>query len=127
MTIILDSSAMLALLRDESGADVVAAAMPKAVMCAVNVAEVAERLCRDFAQEAVRRSLELILPITIAVDKELAIAAGFMRNVTMNAGLSLGDRFCLALGAKMNVPVLTADRAWLKIASAIGVEVQLVR
>ena len=127
MTIILDSSAMLALLRDESGAEVVAAAMPKAVMCAVNVAEVAERLCRDFEQEAVRKSLELILPITIAVDKELAIAAGFMRNATMNAGLSLGDRFCLALGAKMNVPVLTADRAWLKIASAIGVEVQLVR
>lgn len=127
MTVVFDSSAMLALLRDESGADVVAAAMPKAVMCAVNVAEVAERLCRDFEQEAVRRSLELILPITIAVDKDLAIAAGFMRNATIKAGLSLGDRFCLALGARMNVPVLTADRAWLKIASAVGVEVQLVR
>ncbi len=127
MTIVFDASAMLALLRDESGADVVAAAMPKAVMCAVNVAEVAERLCRDFEQEAVRRSLELILPITIAVDKELAIAAGFMRTNTINAGLSLGDRFCLALGARMNAPVLTADRAWLKIANAVGVEVQLVR
>ena len=127
MTIVFDSSAMLALLRDERGANVVSAAMPKAVMCAVNVAEVAERLCRDFEQEAVRRSLDLILPITIAVDKELAIAAGFMRTNTINAGLSLGDRFCLALGARMNVPVLTADRAWLKIANAVGVEVQLVR
>ena len=118
---------MLALLRDESGADVAAAAMPGAVMCAVNVAEVAERLRRDFEEEAVRRSLDLILPITIAVDKELAITAGFMRTATINAGLSLGDRFCLALGSRMNVPVLTADRAWLKIADAVGVEVQLLR
>lgn len=118
---------MLALLRDESGADVAASAMPRAVMCAVNVAEVAERLRRDFEEEAVRQSLDLILPITIAVDKELAMAAGFMRATTINAGLSLGDRFCLALGVRMNVPVLTADRAWLKIAAAVGVEVQLLR
>ena len=127
MTIIFDSSAMLALLRDESGADVVAAAMPGAVMCAVNVAEVAERLRRDFEKGAVQKSLDLILPITIAVDKELAIAAGFMRATTLSAGLSLGDRFCLALGARMNVPVLTADRAWVKISDAVGVEVRLLR
>jgi ribonuclease VapC len=127
VTIIFDSSAMLALLRDEGGADAAAAALPEAVMCAVNVAEVAERLRRDFQEDAVRSSLDLILPLTIAADKELAIAAGFMRAGTLNAGLSLGDRFCLALGARMNVPVLTADRAWLKIADAVGVEVQLIR
>ncbi len=127
MTIIFDSSAMLALLLDERGADEAAAALPGAVMCAVNVAEVAERLRRDFEKEAVQKSLDLILPITIAVDKELAIAAGFMRAKMPFAGLSLGDRFCLALGARMNVPVLTADRAWVKIRDAVGVEVRLLR
>lgn len=40
-------------------------------------------------------------------------------------GLSLGDRACLALGMKMNLPVLTADRAWAKL--DLGVQVNLLR
>jgi ribonuclease VapC len=127
LTSILDASAILALLRSEPGAAAVEAALPGAVMCAVNVAEVAERLRRDFHEGAVRASLELVLPLAIPADRELAIAAGLLHAVTHDAGLSLGDRFCLALAARMQVPALTADRAWLAVESAVGVEVRLIR
>ncbi len=127
MTVVLDASAMLALQLDEPGSDVVAGALPAAVICAVNVAEVAERLCRDFKQSAVSEALKLSLPTVIAVDTDLAIVAGFLQQITRSAGLSLGDRFCLALGRKLALPVLTADRAWANIAGAVGVEVRLIR
>jgi ribonuclease VapC len=127
LTVVLDASAVLAWILDEPGGDAVAAAMPGGVMTAVNAAEVAERLHRDFDEDAVRASLALMLPPTIAADLELALAAGLLTATTRAAGLSLGDRFCLALAQRLGCPALTADRAWLKIADAVGVEVRLIR
>ena len=39
----------------------------------------------------------------------------------------MGDRICLALGRRMGLPVLTADRAWLDAAEALGVTVETIR
>ncbi len=44
---------------------------------------------------------------------------------TREAGLSLGDRACLALGLKTELPVLTTDRAWADL--KVGVSVGLIR
>ncbi len=63
----------------------------------------------------------------IAADDELAISAGLMEPVTRPAGLSLGDRICPALAQRLRCPTLTANRNWLKIADAIGVDVRLIR
>lgn len=67
-----------------------------------------------------------------ALDIEIAIvgpaqAAGAanLRLATRPLGLSLGDRFCLALGLERNLPVITADRAWAGL--DLGVEIQLIR
>lgn len=127
MTVVLDASAMLALQLGETGSKFVEASMPIAVMCSVNVAEVVERLTRDFEEAAVAESLRLSLPSVIAADRDLALAAGFLAGITRGSGLSLGDRFCLALGRQLACPVLTADRAWAKVADAVGVEVRLIR
>ncbi|WP_353217691.1 type II toxin-antitoxin system VapC family toxin [Sandarakinorhabdus sp.] len=127
MTVVFDASAVLALVRGEPGDTRVANAMQSAVICAVNVAEVVERLRRDFAEENVIASLGLVLPPTLAADRELAVAAGLMRAATRSAGLSTGDCFCLALGARLQAKVLTADRKWAEIADQIGVQVQLIR
>jgi PIN domain nuclease of toxin-antitoxin system len=45
--------------------------------------------------------------------------------MTRAAGLSLGDRACLALARERRIPALTADRAWSHL--QLGIEIQTVR
>ena len=40
-------------------------------------------------------------------------------------GLSLGDRACLALALKLNLPALTTDRIWENL--NLSVQVQVIR
>ena len=54
-----------------------------------------------------------------------AVSAAALRAATRHAGLSLGDRACLALALRESAPVMTADRDWLKV--DVGVEVLLIR
>ena len=44
---------------------------------------------------------------------------------TRGAGLSLGDRACLALARRLDVTAVTADRAWLGL--DVGVDVNAIR
>jgi ribonuclease VapC len=60
-------------------------------------------------------------PFTIAD----AILCAWLRQPTRRIGLSLGDRACLALGRRLGLPVLTADREWAAV--SVGVEVRLIR
>ncbi|MEA3060817.1 MAG: hypothetical protein QOJ94_598 [Sphingomonadales bacterium] len=128
MRTVLDASALLAGLLKEPGAARVAEALDAAVMSAVNVAEVAAALARNGAGEReVRSALRAVAVTTLPADEELAIEAGLLRSVTDRAGLSLGDRFCLALARRLGAPALTTDRMWLEVADEIGVEVELIR
>jgi PIN domain nuclease of toxin-antitoxin system len=63
----------------------------------------------------------------VAVDDELALEAALMTTHTRSAGLSLGDRLCLALARRKAVPALTADRSWAEVATPLGVTVELIR
>ncbi len=47
--------------------------------------------------------------------EDLAWDAARLRPLTKQYGLSLGDRACLALAIKLNVPALTADKEWSKL------------
>ena len=123
---VLDSSAVLALLHGEPGADTVFALAPYALLSAVNASEVQARLLRKGADpkkawETVVASVREIVPF----DAALAEAAGSLILKTQPYGLSLGDRACLALALKENAPVYTADRAWAQL--QVGVEIRLVR
>ena len=50
-----------------------------------------------------------------------------VRRLTLERGLSLGDRYCLALARREGVPALTAERRWPEIAAAVGVRVEVIR
>lgn len=68
------------------------------------------------------------LPVTwVEADAELAKMAGHLRAATSEAGLSLGDRFCLALALRDGLPVWTADRQWASIAETTGAKVKIIR
>ena len=126
MAAVLDSSAVLALLWSEPGAENVAASIQNARVSAVNLSEVVARLVdRGMAPADARhaiRGLELRVDV---FDTELAIEAGLLRTATRAHGLSLGDRACLALAARLEAEALTADRAWS--GTDVGVEIRLIR
>jgi ribonuclease VapC len=125
---VLDSSALLAALLSEPGGEVVGPELGNSLMLSVNLAEVAASLrADDNDDEAVREIIDQIAIPFVAADAVLAIDAGLMRTVTDRSGLSLGDRFCLALARRAGLAVLTADRAWSDVAEDLGVTIVQIR
>ena len=132
MAPVLDASALLAHLRDEPGADVVAEAIASgAVISTVNLAEVFSRVADrggDPAKLAAELTRSGLLDGAITVEPFTAadaIDAGRLRPLTRDAGLSLGDRACLALARRLDAPALTADTDWQGVAH--GVELHPIR
>ena len=129
----LDASPVLALLRNEPGAGLVEQVLLSAgaVASAVNWAEVLTRLVEDGedVEGAALRLAGLSVPgATLAVypfDEAQARVAAGLRPATRRAGLSLADRACLALAATLDLPAVTADRAWAQL--QMSVQVRLIR
>lgn len=126
MSIILDSSAVLALLWKEAGAEIVAKSITKSSISAVNASEVITKLVDRGIDDATAAHILLTLGIDIiSFDTPTSILAGQIRRSTKSLGLSLGDRSCIALGILKQTKILTADRAWAKI--DMDVHIELIR
>ena len=124
--VVLDTSAILALLRNERGADTVAGYRGEALVSAVNIAEVAAKLDgQGIPATHWHYALALIDLEVIDFDNRQALAAASLRQPIGIRGLSLGDRACLQLAAMRGLPVVTADRAWAGL--DVGVEVRVIR
>jgi PIN domain nuclease of toxin-antitoxin system len=122
---VLDSSAVLAMLFEEPGADKVAATLPGALISAVNLAEVMTKLReRGMPADRAQGAIEETGIQSVDFDIEQAWLTGNLRPVTRSAGLSLGDRACLALGCLRKRTALTTDRAWAQLA---GFDVVVIR
>jgi PIN domain nuclease of toxin-antitoxin system len=113
---------------DEPSAERVDRVLPDAFISAANLAEVLSKLVdRGLdGDEALSDLRQLDLEV-VALDRAQAEAAGLLRSATREAGLSLGDRACLALAQQRGAPALTTDRRQAEVADAIGVEVKLIR
>jgi len=126
MTVVLDASAVLTILNEEPGMTVVVEVLPLAVIGAVNISEAVAKLADGgMPGPEIQEAIEGLGLDVVPFDAELALAAGLLRPLTRLAGLSLGDRACLALGMRLHVPVLTADRSWAGL--DLDVEVRLLR
>jgi PIN domain nuclease of toxin-antitoxin system len=123
---VLDASAVIAYLHREPGHEMVAAFMESALMSSVNASEVLTVLLRhglpvDVGNDAFKDLGVGVVPFTLDhATLAAAIGADFPR-----AGLSLGDRGCLALARQVDAPVVTSDRTWAEL--DVGVEVVLIR
>ncbi|WP_082399797.1 type II toxin-antitoxin system VapC family toxin [Pseudonocardia sp. EC080625-04] len=123
---VLDASAVLAWLRAEPGADLVESYLEAAVISAVNLSEIYQKL----AQRGVDadRTLRQLRTLGIGVEPVTAtdaVTAATLWPVTRAAGLSLGDRCCLALATRLEGPAVTADTAWTQL--EVGVTVVPIR
>lgn len=124
----LDASAVLALLFEEPGAEITRTYLRAGVIGAANLAEVLAKLSDHGlpAPDAARAVAILGLEVVPMTEAQAQRSTG-MRVATRTAGLSLGDRACLALAAELGAPALTADRGWAGIAEATGVKVEVIR
>jgi PIN domain nuclease of toxin-antitoxin system len=124
--VVLDASAVLAVLNAEPGADQVWAHLPGAFLSTVNAAEVASKLVDGGAgaEESGQALTKLGVRLVPFEGGDVAPVAR-LRAVSRTAGLSLGDRACLALAERLGLPALTADRAWAEL--DLDMEVRLIR
>jgi PIN domain nuclease of toxin-antitoxin system len=123
---------LLAYLGDEPGADTVADTIAAgATLSTVNLAEALSTLARrgaDPANVAAELAERGLLGGAITVEpftSEDAVEVARLRPLTHAAGLSLADRACLALAARLAAPALTADQAWAGL--DLAADVRLVR
>lgn len=123
---VVDASAVLALVNAEPGWERVAEVLPDAVMSAVNVSEVVGKLAdHGMPREEIRTLLSGLGLTVVPFDLEAAFAAGVLRAVKGGKRLSLGDRACLSLARSRALPALTADRYWSRVDA--GVDLEMIR
>lgn len=127
---LLDASAVLAFLQGEPGDEIVRLALQSnhCIVTAANHAEIiAKILDRGADVQAIRVVIEQLGFTVVDVTAKDGECAGWMRDPTRAIGLSLGDRLCLAVAQRLKAVVLTADRPWLTVAQALGLDIRCIR
>jgi ribonuclease VapC len=124
--LVADASAILALLLGEPFDRLAPESITRAWVSAVNLSEVLAKLYEIGLREAEAEAAVARLSLRVqAFDEAQARIAAQLRRPTRRAGLSLGDRACLALAKSLRCKAVTADRAWSS--SDVRVEIVLVR
>lgn len=124
--IVLDASALLAFFLNEPGGDDVEKRLSQACMSTLNLAEVLSKSeergndAKMLLAQIARTPIELV-PVSVAH----ALAAARLRTLTKSAGLSMGDRVCLALAQERGCEAWTADKRWASV--NLDVAVHLIR
>lgn len=126
MTAVLDASALLALLFEEPGGEIVVGVVADgASVGAVNLAEVATVVTRRGQQPGkVLQALRAQVQVEPFLEQD-ALQVAAISSAVAERGLSLGDRACLALAHRLGVPAVTADRMWGDL--PLDVSVTLIR
>jgi ribonuclease VapC len=124
--VVLDASALMAVLREEPGGAAVEAVLDSAAISAVNLSEVQAKLVErgtpaDLAWEWL---VDLELDV-VSFDMAQARAAADLRPLTRVRGLSFADCACLAVARTLGLPAMTADRAWADL--ALDIELRTIR
>lgn len=124
--VVLDTSAVLALLFGEAGAEVALDRGQAGLLSTVSYSEtLAKSLDHGVPLETIQRSLDGLRLTIVPFDETHALAAASLRPPTRRKGFSFADRACLATAQLASLPALTADRKWQE--TDLGVEIILIR
>lgn len=125
-SVVLDASAILAVVHREEGYRKVVPHLEGGLISAVNYAEVLKKAVENGTELIpARLLLQNLAFVVVPFDQVHAAETARLWPLTREAGLSLGDRACLALGAVRKLTVVTGDRAMAAV--ELPVEVKLFR
>jgi ribonuclease VapC len=126
-SIVLDASALMALLNQEPGAEQLSTdILARSVASTVNLAEVQSKLvARGIPPDNAWTAALSAVNEAVTFSNDHAKITGTLIAETRALGLSLADRACLALALELKAPVYTADRAWHKL--KLGIRIHVIR
>jgi PIN domain nuclease of toxin-antitoxin system len=123
---LLDTSAIIALLKSEPGYEKLESVLATSAISAANLAELVTVLSRSGVnEEEIDEIANNIVPQVIPLSQEIAILSGKLNNQTRSLGLSLGDRICIATGIALSLPIYTTDKIWQEL--NINAEIIVIR
>ncbi len=123
--IVLDASAILAIINQEPGHEKLTPdALSEAVCCTVNLAEVQAKLVsRGWSPREAWEDATSPIQEAIAFTMEHAQRTGDLVLQGKCLGLSLGDRACLAVAATLECPVYTTDKVWKELKTPVKIHI----
>lgn len=126
MSVVIDASAVLAVLNGELGTERIEDIPVGGLVSATNFSEVLSKLVDvGLDDDAAIGAFDALMLTVVPIDAAQAKYAGLLRRQTREYGLSLGDRACLALAATRKFPAVTADRVWAKL--NLGIKIKVIR
>lgn len=128
MIFVLDASAALAVILAEDGADIVLANMADAHFSTVNLSETITKLIEfGLSSQQARQQIDRLELNIHVFDATLAEGTAALRPETKQFGLSLGDRACLALSRRLELPILTSDRRMYEARDIVSLDIRMIR
>ena len=127
--IILDASALLALINNEKGANKVEPFIGNIIMSSVNVTEIVRKVYEILGndnEEQCKLCIEPFIDSIIEFDKTLCYIAASLKSQTQHKDLSLADRACLATALQLGLPIYTADRILAEL-DLPNIKINLIR
>lgn len=124
---LLDTSAIIALLKKEPGYKVVENIIASSAMSAINLAELTIVLQRlEISEDEIKEITTDIVPQIIPFCLDLAKRISILSKFTKGYGLSLGDKVCIVTGEYYNMNIYTADKIWSEL-KIPNVKIHLIR
>lgn len=126
--ILLDTSALIALIKKESGYQKIEEVLPYSAISSVNLCELVSILARNnILENEIDEIIEDIVPEIIPFCENIAIKAGKLSKYSAKYGLSLGDKACLATAEYYNMNVYTTDKIWSELKTHITIAINVIR
>lgn len=126
--VLLDTSALIALLKKEPGHEMVSDIIANSAISAVNFGELIAVLTRANVSESdIDEITSDLIPEIIPFCENISKKAGKLSKLTQSYGLSFGDRACLATGEYYNMEIYTADKVWTKLKHKIPSKIILIK
>ncbi|HLX54376.1 MAG TPA: PIN domain-containing protein [Aquella sp.] len=127
---VLDTSALLAYLKGEPGAELIETVVDNSIMSVINITEAIIVLSRKIPDKLgyFQMTIDELVEHKYETDSKLMMLASEISvKYREKHNLSLGDCYCLALGKFLNLPVYTGDRIWLGLENKIGLKIKFIR